>query len=92
MKETEFKNAIIALGVDGLEIDEFKMTPNSDDQVRQANGHTKELTLLWDEFGRAFSTPINQKSESFVEFGSGKVVPGRRLKRDTSLDLKFDEL
>lgn len=90
MRVAEFEKAIIALGVDGLEIDEFKMAANSGGQVRQANGHTKELTLLWDESGRAFSTPINQKSESFIEFGSGKAISGRRLKRDTSFDLKFE--
>ena len=90
MRVAEFEKAIIALCVDGLEIDEFKMTANSGGQVRQANGHTKELTLLWDESGRAFSTPIDQESESFIEFGSGKAISGRRLKRDKSFDLKFE--
>lgn len=90
MRVAEYEKAIIALGVDGLEIDEFKMVANSGGQVRQVNGHTKALTLLWDKYGTAFSTSIHQKSESFIEFGSGKTVLGRRLKRDTRFDLKFE--
>ena len=39
MRVAEFEKAIIALGVDGLEIDEFKMVANSGGQVRQVNGH-----------------------------------------------------
>lgn len=90
MRVKDFEIAIDALSVDGLEIDEFKMAANSGGHVRQVNGHTKELTLLWDESGRAFSTPINQESESFIEFESGKTITGRRLKRDNSFDLKFE--
>lgn len=86
----EFEKAIISLGVDALVIDEFKMAANGGGQVRQANGHTKELTLLWDESGRAFSTPVDQESETFIEFDSGKAISGRRLKRDKSFDLKFE--
>ena len=90
MRVAEFEKAINALGVDGLEIDEFKMVANSGGQVRQVNGHTKALTLLWDKDGIAFSTSVHQRSESFIEFGSGKAISGRRLKRDTRFDLKFE--
>ena len=90
MRVAEFEKALMALGVDGLEIDEVKMVANSGGQVRQVNGHTMALTLLWDKDGKAFSTSIHQKSESFIEFGSGKTVLGRRLKRDTRFDLKFE--
>lgn len=90
MRVKDFESAIEALSVEGLEIDEFKIAANSGGHVRQVNGHTKELTLLWDESGRAFSTPIDQESENFIEFGSGKVISGRKLKRDTSFDLKFE--
>ena len=90
MRVKDFESAIEALSVEGLKIDEFKMSANSGGHVHQVNGHTKELTLLWDESGRAFSTPIDQESENFIEFGSGKVISGRKLKRDTSFDLKFE--
>lgn len=90
MKTIDFEKAIDALCVDGLEIDEFKLAANSGGQVRQVNGHTKALTLVWDESGRAFSTHIDQESESFIELGSGKAITGRRLKRDIPFDLKFD--
>lgn len=92
MKVQDFENAIVALCVNGLEIDEFKMAANSGGQVRQVNGHTKELILLWDESGRAFSTPVDQESETFIEFDSGKAISGRRLKRDKSFDLNLSEL
>ncbi len=90
MRVAEFETAIIALGVDGLVIDEFKMAANGSGQVCLVNGHTTELTLIWDESGRAFSTSLYQESESFIEFESGKAMTGRRLKRDKSFDLKFD--
>ena len=90
MRVAEFEKTIMALGVDGLGIDEFKMAADGGGQVRQVNGHTKALTLLWDESGRAFSTPIDQVSEQFIELGSGKAISGRRLRRDTTFDLKFE--
>ena len=90
MRVKDFESAIEALSVEGLKIDEFKMSANSGGHVHQVNGHTKELTLLWDESGRAFSTPFDQESESFIEFRSGKTMRGRRLKRDYSFDLKFE--
>ena len=90
MRVAEFEKAIIALGVDGLGIDEFKMATDGGGQVRYVNGHTKDLTLIWDESGRAFSTSIYQESESFIEFDSGKAMTGRRLKRDTRFDLKLE--
>ena len=89
MSVAEFEKAIIALGVDGLGIDEFKMATDGGGQVRYVNGHTKDLILIWDESGRAFSTSIYKERESFIEFDSGKAVT-RRLKRDTRFDLKLE--
>jgi hypothetical protein len=90
MRVKDFEGAIEALKVDGLGIDEFKMVANGCGQVCLVNGHTKDLTLIWDESGRAFSTSIYQESESFIEYDSGKAMTGRRLKRDTRFDLKFE--
>lgn len=90
MKVQDFERAIEALCVDGLEIDEVKMAANSGGHVSQVNGHTGMLIVLWDEGGRAFTAPSTQKNEDFIEFGSGKVVTGRRLKRDKEFDLKFE--
>ena len=90
MRVAEFEKAIISLGVNGLVIDEFKMAANGGGQVSLVNGHTTELTLVWDESGRAFSTSLFQERESFIEFDSGKAMTGRRLKRDKSFDLKFE--
>ena len=90
MKTADFEKAIDALGVQGLEIDEFKMAANSGGQVNLVYGHTSALTIIWDESGRAFSTSLYQETESFIEFDSGKALSGRRIKRDTSFDLKFE--
>lgn len=90
MKTIDFERAIDALAVQGLEIDEVKMKADSGGQVRQVNGHTDTLDIIWDDLGRAFTTPKNQETEEFIEFGSGRAAEGRRLKRDAGFDLKFD--
>lgn len=90
MRVAEFEKAIDALCVQGLVIDEMKLKANGDGHVRQVNGHTIKLKVVWDEFGRAFTIPQKQKSEVFIEIGSGKAVSGRRLKRTPEFDIKSD--
>lgn len=90
MKVRDYERAIDALCVHGLVIDEIKMQGDEGGQVRQVYGHTDTLTVLWDESGRAFTAPANQECEDFIEFGSGKIVTGRRLERSTGFDLKFE--
>lgn len=90
MKINDFEKAIEALCVDGLVIDEMKMKANGGGHVNQANGHTDALTIVWDESGRAFTTSNQEEKEEFIGFNSGKTVIGRRLKRDTVYDLKFE--
>jgi hypothetical protein len=90
MRIKDFEKAIDALCVQGLVIDEVKMKADGGGHVRQVNGHTATLIVVWDELGRGFTTPQEQKNEEFIEIGSGKAVTGRRLKRDTEFDLKFD--
>lgn len=89
MSITFFEKAIEALCVQGLEIDEVKMKADSGGHVRQVNGHTDTLLVVWDELGRAFTTPKNRGTEEFVDLGSGKATFGKRLKRDNKFDLKF---
>ena len=90
MRIRDFEQAIDELCVEGLVIDEMKMRADSGGHVRQVNGHTRMLTVVWDELGRTFTTPQERESEEFIEIGSGKAVTGRRLKRDPEFDLKFD--
>ncbi len=90
MKVQDFENAINALCVKELVIDEMKMKAEGGGHVIQANGHTDTQTIVWDESGRAFATPNQQENEEFIEFGSGKTVRRRRLKRDEVYDLKFE--
>lgn len=90
MRIKDFEKGIGTLCVQGLVIDEMKMKANSGGHVRQVNGHTVSLLVIWDELGRAFTTAQEQKSEEFIEIGSGKAVTGRRLKRAPEFDLKFE--
>jgi len=90
MRTGDFEKAIETLCVHGLEIDEIKMKANGGGQVWQVNGHTDTLTVVWDDSGRAYSTPKDQAVETFIKMGSGKAVEGRRLKRDAEFDLKFE--
>jgi len=85
MKIEDFEKAINALNR-GIEIDEVKLRGG---HVRQAFGHTDCLKVVWDELGRAFSMPIEQKKEKFLDLDSKRFVYGRRLERDTAFDLKF---
>ena len=89
MRIKDFEKGIGTLCVQGLVIDEMKMKANSGGHVRQVNGHTVSLLVIWDELGRAFQLRRSRKVE-FIEIGSGKAVTGRRLKRAPEFDLKFE--
>ena len=86
MKVQDFEKAIEALKC-SIVLDEVKL---QNGQVRQFNGHKEGLQIVWDESGRAFTCADDQESEEFIVAGSGKSVMGRRLKRDSEFDLKFD--
>lgn len=88
MQIKDFESAANALCVKTLQIDYVKMKEGAHGQVIQMNGHTSKVDIIWDEFGRAFSTPRNSESEEFIIPGEGKTY-GRRLSRDAALDLKF---
>ena len=85
MRVQDFEQAIEALNCN-IEIDEMKIRHG---QVRQVNGHTSGLKVVWDELGRAFSMPFDQDAEEFIDVDSGSIVNGRRLERDSNFDLKF---
>jgi len=89
MRIKDFEKAIDGLCIQGLVIDEVKMKADGGGHVLQVNGHAT-VTVVWDELGRGFTVPQEEESEEFVEIDSGKAVTGRRLKRDTVFDLKFD--
>lgn len=86
MKVQDFEKAIVALNC-SIVLDEVKL---QEGQVRQFNGHKEGLQIVWDESGRAFTCTDDQESEEFIAEGSGKSVIGRRLKRDSEFDLKFE--
>ena len=86
MKIQEYERAIESLGC-RIEIDEMKLKGG---RVRQVNGHTETLIVIWDELGRGFSMPAGQDTESFADLDSQQIVAGRRLERDSSFDLKFE--
>lgn len=86
MRVSDFENAIVALNCN-VDIDEMKLRGG---HVRQAFGHTDSLKVVWDEVGRAFSMPIEQKKEKFLDLDSKRFVYGCRLERDTAFDLKFE--
>ena len=86
MKVQDFESAIVALNC-SIVLDEVKLNKG---QVRQFKGHKENVQIIWDESGRAFTCSNDQKSEEFIEAGSGKSIMGRRLKRDSTYDLKSD--
>lgn len=89
MKTKDFERAILALGA-GIVIDEMKMR-HAD--VRQVNGHTDTLLIVWDEHGRGFSASKESKSDTFfTEDEEGVFVEKRgvSISRDASFDLKFE--
>lgn len=60
MRTAEFEKAILDLG-GGIVIDEMKLA-HSD--VRQVNGHTENMYIIWDEHGRGFSASKSGSRQS----------------------------
>jgi putative 3-mercaptopyruvate sulfurtransferase len=89
MRTAEFEKAILDLGGD-IVIDEMKLA-HSD--VRQVNGHTGSLFIIWDEHGRGFSAnKTGSKQIFFTEDEDGIPVEmcGVPVNRDSTFDLKFE--
>lgn len=87
MKTKDFETAIAALNV-GIVIDEIKLR-HSD--VRQVIAHQGSKGIVWDEYGRAFTTSIEK--EVYIapnEDGIWESVKGYPLNRNKLYDLKFD--
>lgn len=87
MKTKDFETAIAALNV-GIVIDEMKLR-HSD--VRQVIAHQGSKGIVWDEYGRAFTTSIEK--EVYIapnEDGIWESVKGYPLNRNKLYDLKFD--
>ncbi len=87
MKTKDFETAIAALNV-GIVIDEMKLR-HSD--VRQVIAHQGSKGIVWDEYGRAFTTSIEK--EVYIapnEDGIWERVKGYPLNRNKLYDLKFD--
>ena len=87
MKTIDFETAIAALNV-GIVIDEMKLR-HSD--VRQVIAHQGSKGIVWDEYGRAFTTSIEK--EVYIapnEDGIWERVKGYPLNRNKLYDLKFD--
>lgn len=86
MRIEDFERAIDALGVQGLEIMEFK-TPEGL-SVRECYARMGELTFLkWDEAGRAFSFEQPSDMECSI---STHHLPFLDYERDKDFDLVFD--
>lgn len=87
MKTKDFETAIAALNAD-IVIDEMKLR-HSD--VRQVIAHQGSKGIVWDEYGRAFTTSIEK--EVYIapnEDGIWERVKGYPLNRNKLYDLKFD--
>ena len=75
MRTGGFDSAIAALG-HALVIDEMKL---SNGQVHLCIGHSEQMHLEWDEFGRAFGRRLVDEGEE-----------GYELSRLPEFDLKFE--
>lgn len=87
MKVNDFEKAIIALNAD-IVIDEMKLR-HSD--VRQVIAHKGEQGIVWDEFGRAFTT--NEANGIIIapnKDGVWGIIDAQPVNRDKSFDLKFE--
>ncbi len=86
MRIADFERAIDALGVQGLEIMEFRAPDGR--SVRECYARMGELTFLkWDEAGRAFSFEQPSDMECCI---STHDLPFLDYKRDKDFDLVFD--
>lgn len=88
MRVADFERAIDALGVNGLEITEMKMSATMGQQVGNVYGKIGELTYLWwDANGRGFRFDINPKVESCTVVSQPEYLKYRRA---VEFDLKFE--
>jgi len=86
MKIVDFEKAIDALGVQGLEILEFK-TPNGS-EVRECFAKMGDLVWLkWDASGRGFRFDQESDVEGCISSDHAAYLDYRR---DKDFDLKFD--
>lgn len=86
MKITDFEKAIDALGVQGLEILEFKSPDGG--EVRECYARLGELTWLkWDLMGRGFRFEQEAGIEGCISSDHAAYLD---YLRDVDFDLKFD--
>lgn len=86
MKIKDFEKAIDALGIQGLEILEFK-SPNGE-QVRECYAKMGELVWIkWDQFGRGFKFEQEADIESCISSDHAAYLDYRR---DVDFDLRFE--
>ena len=86
MRTKDFEKAIDALNL-GIVIDEMKLRHSN---VRQVTGHLENEGILWNEKGKAFSTPFEKRKSK--DNGELVGVLGKYLERNSFYDLKFDRL
>ena len=88
MRVADFEKAIEALGVQGLEISEMKLTAGGGRQVSAVYGRKGQLTwLMWDASGRGFRYDTDPKQEDCV---SSQGVEWLDYRRAAEFDLKFE--
>lgn len=87
MKTKDFETAIAALNL-GIVIDEMKIR-HSD--VRQVIAHQGDKDIVWDEYGRAFTTIPEKDMYIAPHEDSLSYAPiHHSLNRNKLYDLKFD--
>ena len=86
MKIQDFEIAIDALNCD-INIDEFKILKG---KVRCCFAHRGRTLLMWDESGRAFSTPMFTEDEKEIDSDTHVNIPLECYRRDSGFDLKFE--
>lgn len=86
MRTKDFEKAIDALNL-GIVIDEMKLRHSN---VRQVTGHLENEGIIWNEYGKAFSTTFEKRESK--DNGELVGVLGKFLERNSFYDLKFDRL
>lgn len=85
MNRKDFKKAIDALGVQGLEVTKFSCGING--QVVAVYGRMGQLTFLkWDVSGRGFRFEIDPNMEGCIDVSHPEYLDYRR---DADFDLRF---
>ena len=88
MRVADFEKAIGALGVQGLEITEMRMSAIRGGQVNSVYGRLGDLTFVWwDSNGRGFRFDINPHEEGCYVVSSPEFLEYRRAEE---FDLKFE--